>query len=882
MQTAAVCGTTESSAVLYFSSPMLEESRQRVTPLQYVPAIDGVRAIAVASVLLFHSNASFASGGFLGVSVFFTISGFLVASLLLDEHAATGHIDLRAFMGRRLRRLVPAAWACLAVVVALVPFWNSGQLERLGGDIVAALANVSNWRAAASDTSYQDLFDSSPSPLAHFWSLAIEMQFYLVLPIVAAVTLRTGGRRRFLLAVLALLGLSLAAISVTDDFDLAYNGSHTRAAELLLGVVLAVVMFHARQRDRRLSARWNTVLGAPALAGLAVLVFASTTRSAGLVDGGLVGVAVLSCAVIVASLGAGPVASMLGQPFLVSVGKLSYGIYLFHWPIFLVLSPERTGLDGALLFLVRCAATGLITVASYRLLETPVRRQRRLVGTRTTRAVAFASVAAFLVIAAVLPTTERDATTELLARGNDGLIRFDDSDRPTPQDATSPAGEQLPESAPAAVASPASLGEPIGYSETPTTAPVPPPTLRVLVVGSDQAALDVVTELAGTNTGRAIEVLDAVRPECPFAQAAEMGLDGRIVDVSQCETTSATVDTVLDGVEPDLLVVAAGELDSGVVRRADDDGFPAEAELVEFAERSSVTHHAIDELVGRFDRAGVPTVMSWWGGAGLFDLELGRVDARRASVVGFARNAQSLRDQIQRQATPEGAPRPDVRVLVLGDSTSLVLARALHDAAGGLDVLWAGDNGCPIVRATSLHAGTGRPARPLDCPDFAVKLPAVLDDFEPDVVVVMPGTIALANLTFVGDERPHVPGSAEWIAYHDAEFDELLAIIWPSDGKRSVTPPAVLIADSPAIARGPFSTPEMVAPERWAAVNTQIARWAARHDDVEVLAYAAPLERYEAEFGSIRPDEVHPAAIELTEIAAISYVGPVLAAARGD
>jgi len=856
---------------------MLEETRQRIAPLGYVPALDGVRALAVASVLLFHSDAGFASGGFLGVSVFFTISGFLVASLLLDEHANTDTIDLTSFVTRRARRLVPAAWACLAVVVVFLPFWNSGQLERLGGDIVAAVANVSNWRAATSETSYQDLFDSSPSPLAHFWSLAIEMQFYIALPIVAAVTLRTGGRRRFVLVVLALLAASVASSRLTRDFDLAYNGTHTRAAELLLGVLLAVAMFRARQRGWSPSPRSNTVIGACAVLGLTVLVVTASTSSIWLLQGGLVGVASLSCALIVATLGAGPVATLLAHPVLVSIGKLSYGIYLFHWPLFLVVSPERTGLDGVALFVVRCSITAVITVASYRLLETPIRRHQLLVEPRTTRRLALVSAATFLAVAAVLPTAEQDATAELLASGTDGLVRFDDVSEPTVAGAP-------PRPAVAEVRSPsldADRDGGIEFIDTPVDTIAPPPPLRVLVVGSDVAALDVISGLASTQTGRVIEVIDAVRPDCPLADVVEVSLEDRVVDVSGCDTTAATVGRALArSGQPDLVVVAAGELDSGIVRRAADAGFPTDADLDDVAARSGVTRQAIDELVAPFDDAGVPTLMSWWGGAGLLDLELGRVDATRTSVVGFARDADTLRDRVRSEAAFDGPGRPDTRVLVLGDSTSLVLARALHDAGDRLDVLWAGDNGCPIVRATSIHAGTDRPSRPLACPDFSVKLPAIVDDFEPDVVIVMPGTIALTNLTFVGDERPQIPGTPSWIEYHDAEFTELLDVLRPFGPDRTNASPAVLIADTPAIKRGPFSTPEMITPERLAAVNAQIERWASNHADVDLLDYAGPLERYETEFGSIRPDDVHPAAIELTEIAAASYIDPVIAAAH--
>ncbi|MGA9277443.1 acyltransferase family protein, partial [Ilumatobacter sp.] len=124
--------------------------------VRYVPALDGIRAVAVIAVLLFHAEVGLLPGGFLGVSVFFTLSGFLITSLLLAEHDRRDHIDLRQFYGRRARRLLPAAWACLAVVLVAIPWWTIAQRERLGADTLAALANVANWRAASSDASYQE------------------------------------------------------------------------------------------------------------------------------------------------------------------------------------------------------------------------------------------------------------------------------------------------------------------------------------------------------------------------------------------------------------------------------------------------------------------------------------------------------------------------------------------------------------------------------------------------------------------------------------------------------------------------------------------------------------------------------------------------------
>jgi len=213
--------------------------------------------VAVGAVLAFHTGFGWARGGFLGVSTFFTLSGFLITTLLLTEATATGRIRLRAFWARRFRRLLPAAMLTLGGIVlfgALVA--DANQLRSLRGDVLAALADVANWRFVFTGNSYADLF-AKPSPVQHFWSLAIEEQFYATFPVVVAGVVAIRRRPRpALFVVLA----SLAAVSITLMFVLrdpgrdvgrVYYGTDTRAVELLAGALLAIVSFGPRRGARR-------------------------------------------------------------------------------------------------------------------------------------------------------------------------------------------------------------------------------------------------------------------------------------------------------------------------------------------------------------------------------------------------------------------------------------------------------------------------------------------------------------------------------------------------------------------------------------------------------------------------------------------------------
>jgi peptidoglycan/LPS O-acetylase OafA/YrhL len=366
--------------------------------LPHRPALDGLRGLAVLGVLAYHLGFGWAKGGFLGVSLFFTLSGFLITNLLLAKPSLTG------FWGRRARRLLPAAFAgiLLAIVVVAVA-GTTDQVARLPGDVAGASLYAANWRFIIGHNAYAAGFQA-PSPLLHYWSLAIEEQAYLVLPLVVCLLVT---RRRLKVAVATLMAASAASTLVLHDVNRIYYGTDTRGFELLAGVLLAAVVgFPSSPR----LPRW---LGPAALAGTLALWVTTSESAHWLYRGGLWAVSGLSCLLILSALRPGRLGQALSARPLVAVGLRSYGIYVYHWPLLLLLTPQTTGLHGILLDVVRVAATAAVAQVSYRWLELPIRQRRWHLPRRV---VAWAPVLpAVAVLAAFAVSTEAAASPVAVA-----------------------------------------------------------------------------------------------------------------------------------------------------------------------------------------------------------------------------------------------------------------------------------------------------------------------------------------------------------------------------------------------------------------------------------------------------------------------------------
>lgn len=541
-----------------------DQPSSRGALLRYLPALDGLRAIALGAVLLDHADLGIAPGGFLGVTVFFVLSGFLIAALLLRERDVEGRIDLKAFWIRRARRLVPAALLFVMVAAGYVLFGASRPPGGIFGDGVASLTWVANWRFVLEGRSYADIF-SEPTPFQHVWSLAVEEQFYLGLPLVAVALLGLRGaarRGRFAVGVVAVIVASTAAAWMLHEPGTApvraYYGTDARVAELAVGVLLAIVLV-PREGLRRFAANHQRILTGGAVAGSAVLVALFATAEPGdtfLYRGGFLLTAAASAALVTAATQNGPVAAALRWMPLVAAGRVTYGAYLFHWPIFLWMNESSTGLSPIPLLVVRVAATFGVAALSYRLIEQPVRRGH--FGWHiSSLSWANGSIAALAVLFAVTASVPATTGSSLVAAGPDTAPPPPPPPPPTTTLATgTPAasttsvpGQATAATTPSSVAPrsstpttkrpPARSPRPsaTGPGSSPATPPptAPPPTeqtptgpqpaVRVAIVG-DSLANNLARGLAAWAEGRDdIVVYNLTSPGCPFARGGTRRLD---------------------------------------------------------------------------------------------------------------------------------------------------------------------------------------------------------------------------------------------------------------------------------------------------------------------------------------------------------------------
>jgi peptidoglycan/LPS O-acetylase OafA/YrhL len=359
------------------------EPGETTTAHARAPGLDGVRALAVLAVIGFHEGASELPGGFLGVDVFFVLSGFLITDLLVARYTGTGRLDPAGFWARRARRLLPALAVMLVVVTAAAAVIEPAQRGPLRLALLAAATYTSNWYQVLHHVSYFAAAAQfgAPAPLDHLWSLAIEEQFYLLWPVLLwLIVIRLPGRRARV--VVALTGAAVSALAMTvqytpgGDPSAVYYGTDTHASALLIGTALALAW------PLRTLAAAPPVLArrieAAGLAGLVVLAWAAGHFSGSdpaVYPAGLLLAALAAAALVAAAAGQGLIAAVTGWRPLRWVGIRSYGIYLWHWPVIaLGTALAAPGAVSPWLWPVEIAVTIALAAASWRYVETPILR----------------------------------------------------------------------------------------------------------------------------------------------------------------------------------------------------------------------------------------------------------------------------------------------------------------------------------------------------------------------------------------------------------------------------------------------------------------------------------------------------------------------------
>ena len=597
--------------------------------LPYLPALDGLRAIAVLMVVAYHLEFSWAAGGFLGVDVFFVISGYLITRLLLDEHADHGRIGMVNFWTRRFKRLVPAMVAMIAVTLLATRRWGlPEQWRSVRIDALSAIGYVANWRFVLDEQSY---FEASlgPSPLRHTWSLAVEEQWYLLWPI-AMIGLcvwikRRPGERERVARVVAIVGAAAVASAVLmavlfdpSDPSRVYFGTDTRAQQLLVGAALAWLLHAAPRIGVVVSSSRLRVPFVVALALLLTVAVFAQDDSAWLYRGGLIVVSVLAAIVVLGTTATAARTGLawLGAAPLVWIGRRSYGIYLWHWPVIIFIDPATGGELGRWpLVTLTVVVTLALTELSHRLIERPVRRSTAP-PVRTVVAWSAGALAVGLVgLVWLVPPTGRD-----LARSDASFPELDELSTPP----VSLAQDRVtgPTTVPRTDSSITSSSSPSVESDSGTTQP------RRLLLFGDSAAFTLAEQFespAGANW----DVQAFAEFGCPITP-------GMTIDAGSSEPNS--VDAECDGwvglwpeyariLQPDVVVVMIG---AWVVLDHRIDGtdlrFPSDA-------WRDTVREAIDDAATAAATTGVPVVFLDVPCMGANPGTTGRADPERVTAV---------------------------------------------------------------------------------------------------------------------------------------------------------------------------------------------------------------------------------------------------------
>ena len=834
-------------------------------PGAHLPGLDGLRAYAVLVVVLFHCDVPGFTGGWIGVDVFFGLSGFLITGILANELDRTGTVSLRDFWRRRMRRLVPALVVLMLFCIVLA---LTVDLEMRTSGVWGAVTYTTNWvHILVPGNGYWDAF-AAPDPLEHLWSLAIEEQFYVIWPIVVLVVGRGLGRSGLARVAVGLATLSLAlqlgGVASGWSIDRLYQGTDTRAFPFLLGSALALVGIP--EVSRRVSA--TVSVSAVAVLAAATIWLDGSERSIFLGPLQLVSLAGVAFVAVAAHSSS----RLLVHDAPRAIGRWSYGIYLVHWPLVLVVPEDLPVLLRATIVTVASTA---FAAASHHLVEHPI-RVSGLPGRR--RVLAPIAMGAALVGSLVLAVP---VVPDAVADRPDNAIDWD----------------SLPP--PAAV-----------VSESPddaVTTTVPPP-LRVAVVGDSVPAL-AAPAIVAAGTARGWQVSVLAEPGCvpsphevdqfePVACAAftdelaeriapadtivfwwggtgrDIKWNGALLDVCT-DRGRAAVDARAEWLHElagDRPVVVVAPVDRTDLDTSDAEGTACERD--EYI-RAAAT---FEWSIVRLDRLVCPSYPD--------DCDrLSRPDGMHYSADAAPRAAGWVLDAVGDPASDDppvdvGGPAETVvddapvrSVLVMGDSTASVVAHGLT-SAGRFDVLDGGVWGCPLVPTVAVRPTRSEDRSTAYCPGLEQQV-GVIDLFDPDVVVLVASPPHQWDHRYVDGGEWEAPGSTGWIDAHDRYMDGLVTA-------HPELP--IVVFDAPG-ARAP-SDDALEDSDRLAAWNAQIRRWADAHPEVVVLDWAGRLpEPGTATDRELRPDGVHltdEAVEDLTRRYLTGAVTAAVAEARRD
>lgn len=899
--------------------------------IPYLPALDGLRALALTAVLLFHAGVAF-PGGFLGVSTFFTLSGFLITTLLLERWRAPESRPVRAFWLRRARRLLPAAFAGLGLAVVITALCGTaGQREDLRGDTLATLADVENWHLLVAGQSYSELFEQ-PSAFQHYWSLSIEEQFYFVLPLVAAACLMRqpasarGNRHRdrdlYVLAAILALGLAGSLLSTALNAGHAnrvYYGTDTRAAELLVGCVLALAVFSRGGLTPLVSCSRGAAVTA-SLAGLVALttsifLWQFTSRETEvLYQGGLPAISVVSGCLIIGAIVPGPTRALLSTPPMVWLGRVSYGVYVYHWPLFIAFDEQRTGLNGAALLTVRLAATLSVAVLSYFLLEQPV-RQRAPALTQSARlpVVAVTAAATIALIASLVAAANPSRRIDYAASEH----QFEAELHQLPAQRDLPAPVEAPE----------------------------PPSPWITVMGDQHAAATAFGLSYHLNGRSDAHVAEGVTRR--FCSALRGGLVRDVAGVhpntADCENRNDVWRRQLEATHPDVVIVQLGTQDlhehdldrDGTWRAIGDATFDERllSELTDLLALATSTGAAVIAIDLPTDWSVLGVERPWMLDAATYQQRAQRFnallrvaiasappstvhpsvfdfDAWLASIGGPATfrpdgttiaahaadafAAQLLANatiahrglwqrrwleehRVRTAASPGTSDVSPPRVLVAGDSTAVVLAVGLHSYAertGNLAVASVARSNCGVL--------FGGERRDFDlesadrCPDWQPAYADALSRFDPDVVLL---SSALWELT---DWRR--PGDTAWRHLGDPQYEQqLLAALQRAIDTLAANGATVALVKYPHLDLGrdrrslrdaPFPAGEWWRMDRYHELLDSLASARPGVEIIDLASHAKSFDGGEMD-AQMRPDGVH-FSTEAADQVAEQFLGPAL------